>query len=207
MLNKTLWCRLIASFSLIAAVLQPARSEPIQSRNIEIKISSNAKSIQPDPASTVLPDKEIVYIVKGAINNKKTQDSANDLIQTLLNDFVKRLHKISLVKDAEALSSLYDPSSTEYLVKKLIPNPKLLEGFFKQSALIQEAKWRFLVESDNLLTVFADVKSHEGVTALMPFFFRQTGGQYVPVYQTAPNLMMINILVADQQKLLSVSQL
>jgi len=207
MLKTTLWLRLIALFFLIVAVLQPARSEPIQIRNIEIKISPNAKSIQPDPTSTVLPNKEVIYSVKGAINKQNTQDTANDLIQTLLNDFVNRLHKISLTKDAEALSSLYDPSSMEFLVKKIIPNPKLLEGFFEQSAKIQEAKWRFLVESDSLLTVFAEVTSRDGEPTLMPFFFRQTGGQYVPVYQTAPNLMMINILVADQQKLLSVSQL
>jgi len=207
MLSKTLWYPLIASLSIIVAVLQPAYSEPIQSRNIEIKISSSAKSIQPDPTSTVLANKEVVYSVKGAINNTKTQNAVNELIQTLLNNFVASLHKISLTKDTEALSGLYDPSSMEFVLKKIIPNPKLLEGFFEQSAKIQEARWRFLVESDNLLTVFADVTSYDGVSTLMPFFFRQTGGQYVPVYQSAPNLMMINILVADQQKLLSVSQL
>jgi hypothetical protein len=206
MLSNNSWGRLIAALFLIATVLQSVRSEPIQTRNIEIKISPKAKSIQQDPASTVLPNNEIVYSVRGAINNNQTLDASNDLVQTLLNDFINRLNKISLTKNAEALNNLYDPSSIEFLVKKVISNPKLLEGFFEQSAKMQEAKWRFLAESDNLLIVFADVTSREGASSLTPFFFRQTGGQYLPVYQTAPNLMFINILVADQQKLLSVSQ-
>lgn len=193
--------------ALVGMGIHPACSEPIAYSDLEIKIAADAKSIQPDPAAVVLPDKATIYKVKGLLNDGKTPEKAQADLQTMLNGIVDGLRQVAAAKDADALVKLYDPSSSAYLLSKVVANPKLLEGFFKQSALIQWAKWRFAVQSGDLLTLFADVQSGEGAAVLMPFFFLEKDGQYVPIYQTAPNLMMMNVLVADQQKALSVSRL
>lgn len=172
-------------------------------KDIEIRIGSNATSIEADTNATVLPSKEVIYKAKGSVNNSQTNQTT-DLFQNTINDFLSKVHTISSNKDSDGLVKLYEGSPT--IITNIVQNPKVLDAYFKQSLQIQTAKWRFVILSDKAATIFVDVASPDGRKNLMPFFFKTDGARFLPVYPMNPDTMIMNIIIAEQQNALTVSE-
>jgi hypothetical protein len=194
---------IIGMFS--GSLVKAAQEAPtaIPNKEIEIRIAANANSIAADTNAIVLPSKEVIYKTKGSINNSQT-NQISDLFQNTINDFLSKVHTISSNKDSEGLVKLYEGSPT--IIANIVQKPKILDAYFKQSLQIQNAKWRFAIVSDQDVAVFVDVSSPDGRKNLMPFFFKIDGTRLLPVYPMNPDTMMMNIIIAEQQKALTVSE-
>ena len=191
----------MSSSSLINAAEEATTSIP--AKDIEIRIASTANSIAVDTNATVLPSKEVIYKAKGNVNNAQANQTS-ELFQNTINDFISKVHTISSNKDSDGLVKLYEGSPT--IITNIVQNPKVLDAYFKQSLQIQATKWRFVILSDKAATIFVDVASPDGRKNLMPFFFKIDGTRFLPVHPMNPDTMMMNIIIAEQQKALTVSE-
>lgn len=198
---------LLLSILTITSVFSLKASEEatntIPTKDIEIRISANANSIAADTNAIVLPSKEIIYKTKGSVNNLQTNQTS-DLFQNTIDDFLSKLHTISANKDADGLVKLYEGSPT--IITNIVGKPKILNAYFNQSLQIQNAKWRFAIVSDKDVAVFVDAVSPDGQRNLMPIFFKIDSSRFLPVYPNNPDTMIMNIIVAEQQKALTVSE-
>jgi hypothetical protein len=204
-MKKTI-CRLLTIIGMSSISLLKASDEApnaISNKDVEIRIASNATSVQSDTNATVLPSKEVIYMVKGSVNNAQP-NQISDLYQTTINDFFSKLHTIASNKDTDSLVKLYEASPT--IMTNIVKNPKVLDAYFKQSLLMQSGKWRFVVLSDKAATIFVDVCSPDGRKNLMPIFFKTDGSRFRPVYASHPDTMTMNIIIAEQQNALSVTE-
>jgi hypothetical protein len=204
-MKKTIYLLLLilgtSSLSLLRA--SDESTNAISNKDIEIRIASNAVSVKSDTNATVLPSKEVIYKVKGSVNNAQP-NQISDLYQTTINDLLSKIHTIASNKDSDGLVKLYEGSPT--IMTNIVQNPKILDAYFKTSLQIQSAKWRFVVLSDQAATIFVDVASPDGRKNLMPFFFKIDGARFLPVYPMNPDTMTMNIIIAEQQNALSVSE-
>lgn len=180
-------------------------AEDLNFNNIKITIDYSAKGIADDPESTKLPDKSTEYICKGLVY-QSGNTLENDSIQKIVSSFISQLKNAALKGSASDLIKIYDANSVNAL-QRIILNPKLLDGFFKQAMLINKASWKFATYKDFILTVYCDIESSTGLKSTMPLFFINKNGNFEPIYQSHPSIMMINIINSIQQNLIKVDNL
>lgn len=190
---------------IYCSLLGIARSEIQGLHQIKITIGAGAKGLQPDPTAKSSSDGAMVYSVQGLINSDANSDGSK-LIQGQLDNTVARMNAVGHAKDATGLLKMYDPTTVGFLAKNIVNKPLLLDRFFAQLAEINHADWRFLIEDKDIVTIFSEIKGAKGEEAMMPFTFKEIDGKLVPIYQTDPSLMFLNILVAQQQKLIKTSE-
>ena len=194
---------ILTTASVFSLKASEKATNTIPNKEIEIRIAANANSIVADTNAIVLPSKEVIYKTKGSVNNSQNNQTS-ELFQDTINDLLSKLHVISANKDADGLVKLYEGSPT--IITNIVQKPKILDAYFNQSLQIQNAKWRFAIVSDQDVAVFVDVSSPDGRKNLMPFFFKIDGTRLLPVYPMNPDTMMMNIIIAEQQKALTVSE-